>query len=58
MGVPISFLDKYCPEQFEIFGATESEGKGFPNGLWTGGISQPKVNDVRIYKRIFISWRK
>ena len=27
MGVPISFLDKYCPEQFEIVGATESEGK-------------------------------
>ena len=28
MGVPISFLIKYCPEQFEILGATESEGKG------------------------------
>lgn len=23
MGVPISFLDKYCPEQFEIIGITE-----------------------------------
>ena len=23
MGVPISFLDKYCPEQFEIMGATQ-----------------------------------
>ena len=23
MGVPISFLDKYCPEQFEIVGATQ-----------------------------------
>ncbi len=22
MGVPISFLDKYCPEQFEIVGLT------------------------------------
>lgn len=22
MGVPISFLDKYCPEQFEILGCT------------------------------------
>ena len=22
MGVPISFLDKYCPEQFEILGIT------------------------------------
>lgn len=24
MGVPISFLDKYCPEQFEIFGMSAS----------------------------------
>ena len=23
MGVPISFLDKYCPEQFEILGITQ-----------------------------------
>lgn len=23
MGVPISFMDKYCPEQFEILGATQ-----------------------------------
>ena len=34
MGVPITFLHKYNPEQFEILGATESEGKGFSNGLW------------------------
>ncbi len=25
MGVPISFLDKYCPEQFEIVGMCENE---------------------------------
>lgn len=25
MGVPISFLDKYCPEQFEIMGMCENE---------------------------------
>jgi len=56
MGVPISFLDKYCPEQFEILGATESEGKGFSNGLWyeESGVSQPLVNGERKYKRIFI----
>jgi len=24
MGVPISFLDKYCPEQFEIIGITKT----------------------------------
>lgn len=56
MGVPISFLDKYCPEQFEIIGATESEGKGFSNGIWfeESKIAQPVVNEERIYKRIFI----
>ncbi len=59
MGVPITFLDKYCPEQFEILGATESEGKGFSNGLWLSdcGVSQPLVNGVRVYKRIFIKRR-
>ncbi len=56
MGVPISFLDKYCPEQFEILGATESEGKGFSNGLWfeDSEVSQAVINGKRVYKRIFI----
>ncbi len=56
MGVPVSFLDKYCPEQFEILGATESEGKGFSNGLWNSesGVSQPVIEGMRVYKRIFI----
>lgn len=56
MGVPISFLDKYCPEQFEILGCTESEGKGFSNGLWCEGsrVAQPLINGQRVYKRIFI----
>ena len=60
MGVPISFLDKYDPEQFEIVGATESEGKGFSDGLWDekSKISQPVVNGKRAYKRIFIRHRK
>ena len=56
MGVPITFLDKYCPEQFEIVGCTESEGKGFSNGLWDekSGVAQPLVSQKRVYKRIFI----
>ncbi|NLE26012.1 MAG: modification methylase, partial [Clostridiaceae bacterium] len=54
MGVPITFVDKYSPEQFEIVGATESEGKGFSNGLWLGGVAQPVVGGKRIYKRLFI----
>jgi len=60
MGVPISFLDKYSPDQFEIVGATESEGKGFSNGLWheSSKVAQPLVNGARVYKRIFIKHRK
>lgn len=56
MGVPISFIDRYCPEQFEILGASESEGKGFSNGLWKeeSGIAQPLVKGEKIYKRLFI----
>ena len=56
MGVPISFLDKHCQEQFEILGASESEGKGFSNGLWKAAscVAQPVVNGERKYKRLFI----
>ena len=56
MGVPISFLDKYCPEQFEIMGCTESEGKGFSNGIFKAGsqVAQPMVDGNKVYKRIFI----
>lgn len=58
MGVPITFLDKYNPEQFEILGATESEGRGFSNGLWRGGAAQALVNGQRVYKRILIRHRR
>lgn len=42
-------------ERFEIIGATESEGKGFSNGLWfaESGIAQPLINKQRKYKRLF-----
>lgn len=51
-GVPITFLDKYCPTQFEIVGKTE----GFSNGLFDEAfkITQPLVNGNQIYKRLFI----
>lgn len=60
MGVPITFLDKYNPNQFEILGATESEGIGFSNGLWHADskVAQPLVAGVRKYKRLFIRYRK
>lgn len=56
MGVPITFLDKYNPRQFEILGATESEGKGFSGKLWNPNseIAQAIANGKKKYKRIFI----
>lgn len=56
MGVPITFLDKYNPSQFEIMGATESEGVGFSAGLWdpSSGVAQATISGKRVYKRIFI----
>jgi len=60
MGIPITFMDKYNPSQFEIIGATESEGKGFSNGLWDekSKVAQPLISQNRIYKRIFIKNKK
>ncbi len=59
MGVPVTFLDKFDPEQFEILGCTESEGKGFSNGLWDreSGIVQPLLGGFRVYKRLFVRKR-
>ncbi|MBR2518507.1 MAG: adenine-specific methyltransferase EcoRI family protein [Selenomonadaceae bacterium] len=59
MGVPITFLDKYNPNQFEILGATESEGTGFSNGLWheDSQFRQATIDGKKIYKRIFIRRR-
>ncbi len=56
MGVPITFVDKCNPKQFEIVGATESEGKGFSGGIWKpeSGVAQPLVNGQKKYKRLFI----
>ena len=56
MGVPITFLDKYNPGQFEIVGCTESEGKGLSNGVFDKqyAVTQPLVGGGKKYKRLFI----
>lgn len=48
MGVPISFLDKYSPEQFEIVGNEYSLDISLGRGY---------VNGKRLYSRIFIQHR-
>ncbi len=48
MGVPITFLDKYCPEQFEILGIANS-------ARYIGDLKCfTIINGKRIYNRILI----
>jgi hypothetical protein len=55
MGVPITFLDKYNPEQFEIIGASDNgvvdEKYKLPHFK---KHNEPYVNNQKVYKRIFI----
>ena len=55
MGVPITFLDKYCAEQFEILGISYSHGA--PICHLDGRDWNASVNGNNIYKRIFIRRR-
>lgn len=52
MGVPISFLDKYCPEQFEILGLDDHR-LVYPE--WRG--RGPDLNGKPVYRRIIIKKR-
>lgn len=58
MGVPISFMDKYNPNQFEILGCDERQSRGFYNGIlkseYEYGIKQPLVGGNKKYKRLII----
>lgn len=59
MGVPISFLDKYNPDQFEILGASD-------NGVVDNSLklphfkrhNEPYIDGKKTYKRVFIRHRK
>jgi hypothetical protein len=58
MGVPISFLDKYCPEQFEIIGSNLTHGIPISEiakkGTYAqGGPSFYTANGDGTYKRIY-----
>lgn len=59
MGVPITFLDKYNPNQFEIIGASDNgaidEKYKLPHFK---SHNEPFVNEQKQYKRIFIKHKK
>lgn len=56
MGVPITFIDSYNPEQFEIIGMAEDNGRGFSGAAakWDGSTPHCIINGKAQYKRIFI----
>ena len=54
MGVPISFLDKYCPEQFEILGITDRQNT---SGLRTKKYTiedSVKYNDLNARSVVYV----
>ncbi|MFA5546020.1 MAG: adenine-specific methyltransferase EcoRI family protein [Sphaerochaetaceae bacterium] len=56
MGVPITFLDKYNPEQFEIIGCSYDYGR--PVG-WDKSINMSvKIGGRGVYKRLLIQKRR
>lgn len=54
MGVPITILDKYSPEQFEIMGCSYSYGDIGEPWHRTGDSFNVSVDGKNVYKRIFI----
>lgn len=60
MGVPITFMDKFCPEQFEIIGMAEDNGRGYSGELakWDGKNPHCVINGKNKFKRIFIRRKK
>lgn len=56
MGVPITFLDKYNPEQFEIIGCSYDYGR--PEG-WSKKVNMSvSIDGVNVYKRLLIKHKK
>lgn len=58
MGVPITFMDKYSPEQFEIVGSDYEVKEGLLswiiNPTWHGKIDRGYLNGKRMYARLLI----
>lgn len=54
MGVPVSFLDKYNPDQFELVGSNRGVDQD-PEGIYGRGSH---VNGKETFKRVFIRHKK
>jgi hypothetical protein len=60
MGVPITFLNKYNPDQFEILWTTDRGGDGMLEAIKKPHkrFDAPVIKGTGIYKRIFIKNKK
>jgi len=58
MGVPITFLSQYNPDQFEIVGWSRHNDQGMDGGYWKGGKSDATINGKEVYRRILIRNKK
>ncbi|MCR4773955.1 MAG: adenine-specific methyltransferase EcoRI family protein [Prevotella sp.] len=62
MGVPITFMDKYNPNQFELIGMDYYVKEGLLPNLaikeWNGKLDRGYINGERKYSRIFIRRKK
>lgn len=62
MGVPITFLDKYNPDQFEIIGSDYNVKEGLLDFIkvegYTGKFDRPYLNGKRMYSRLLIKKKK
>ena len=54
MGVPITFLEKYNPEQFEIVGWSRHNDYNMDCGYWLGGNPDATIEGKLVYRRILI----
>ena len=58
MGVPVTFMDKYCPEQFELVGRADANIANEVCPYYIPGLKDkggaPLVNGEFVYKRILI----
>lgn len=58
MGVPVSFLDKYNPDQFEIVGWSRHNDYNMDGGYWKGGKNDATINGKDVYRKILIKHKK
>ena len=57
MGVPITFLDKYSPDQFEIIGLAAGNIRGLSGMTSITGKDGPYIDGKLRYGRVFIRRR-